>query len=482
MAHEREYSDDNLEFVKQAYFEQLHLAVLSALEEGKKNYKVSSGSFNFSWFFKLRIGDFARGWHLDRTKYAPEPQELGVDEAFAGSALEATINYMSFDDDFKAIADIVGKIQDLKTSGEYINWSNRIKRLTKKAIKNPILKARFCTMEVFFSPEQSDESVADVIDYARFSYPEMVRSGAFPFNASVQKAARLANKSQAASKSSSHSILSCFNFSSTPKYQVLRERDDSFSSESSQSTVDDSIVGQATKIFAQYFENRGMKGAWSPTKKGDEIPFRFQSQHTAAKEVLSSLRFESTVTALNLNNAICSIARMAELMYDATQRQGFGAFVPFKPSQFAKTLKSVAVVLANSFSSNPKFDEQFAKTRLALSRRHGVKYAAITAAKKEFEDHKVELSWRPMETHHVAIHKSAIKAAKADALKQLGVNMCFDLISSAIKWSQVSAVEVPRSDIISPVANLPQDLSEQASRPGSDSSGTYAANNIRCLS
>ena len=43
MAHEREYSDDNLEFVKQAYFEQLHLAVLSALEEGKKNYKVSSG-------------------------------------------------------------------------------------------------------------------------------------------------------------------------------------------------------------------------------------------------------------------------------------------------------------------------------------------------------------------------------------------------------------------------------------------------------
>jgi hypothetical protein len=480
MSFEHIYSQNNLEFVKQVYLKQLHFAVFEALQEKQKNHKASSAYFNFGPFGKWRIGDFARGYHLDQAQAAPKPHELRAGQHINSSALMKTLEHMSYDRDFDGIADLVNEINNLQMSSDINAWSASIDSLAEKATQT-IVGLRFADLKRVFKPGSALEAnVATVIGDARKNYGALVRRREYPFSKSQQEAAKAKRNpvskptSTLERKSSSCCIFSCLNFFSRPKYQEVSGRDDSPSREPRQSSFSENIVATATKIFTQYFKTKGMKTAWSSNVSDDEVSKDLNAQNIAAKEVIALLNSVGTLAI-----EMTPITKIAELMYDATQRQGFGCF--FRSSQFAKALKKVAVALAGTWSGDAQsvvkgLEEQESAMQLCHEKRQkklqyskdryvvmkGLTHELTPEEKKcwrlttkqqtEFgltaydKDESTPFQKAQARAYELPICQDDIKAAKAaivDAKRQEGVNKCFSSILSAIKASKNHSENTP---------------------------------------
>lgn len=441
MSSARKYSANNIEFVQQVYLEQLHYAVLTALAEKKNNVQASSAYIDLPFLGRRGFGDFARGYNSEKANEAAEPQELRVGQPIADSALMTTLKHMSYDKDFNGIAQLVGEINGLKMDLDVNAWSASIDRLTEKA-QQTIADVRFDDLGRLFKP--STEVRADVnstINRARVNYPLTVLNNEYAFS----EPRPIVSKSTSMDKMPSFSMFGCLNFFHKFKneYRAVRA-----SSVESQREIDDSsIAGRATKLFAQYFKSRGMKKTWSAGVGDSKVPSFLKSQHKAAKEIINLLNYVRTplgviAPVVTRSFEISPMVRMAELMYEATQRQGLGYFVPKKPSQFAEALKGIAVALIAS-SDDESLDKELQRRTEALSGDYESAQQSVKDVKQEYSNIEAESFGRGQQvpTHRAAIYNDSIRSNQKAAKKQLGVNKCFDSIVMAVKASQASAGE-----------------------------------------
>jgi hypothetical protein len=444
MSHERTYSADGLEFVKQVCLEQLHFAVLSALQKKAENYKASSSRVG-----KLPMSDFVRGWRLDRAQAAPKPKELRVGQSVHGSALMTTLKCMSHDRDFDGIADLASEVnnlqiarQDIRSSGVGV-WSDSLDRLAHKA-KQTIAGLRFSDIAKLFKPLSILEvDVDQVIDDARLNYQTLVLKKPYPFFESQAAAinAKSEAASQFASKSSSSSMLNCFRFSSTPKYLELGE-DDVVSD--SQDITDDSIAGKATKIFAQYFKDKGLKIAWLKGIDGNKIPKKLLFQHLTALRMLDLLK-----VTVDVEELVAPLVEIAEFMHEDMQRQNILGCRVVQP-KFFLVLQSIAAIYGNTCRADMSFEDTLQRQVVELQTQFEQKQEFVTTTQVTYDRRAdgtlvggVQLTAEITNTL-----KGNISTAKAAVERQEGVNKCFGCILSAIEVEVSNAVSKDAHELL----------------------------------
>jgi hypothetical protein len=430
MSHERTYSTDGLEFVKQVYLEQLHFAVRIALQEKRTNYKASSSRVG-----NLPMSDFVRGWRLDRAQAALNPKELGVGQQINGSALMTTLEHMSYDRDFDGIADLVSEVNNLQIGKQDIRssavgvWSDSLDRLAGEA-KQTIAGLSFSDIAKLFKPLSILEvNVDQVIEDARQNYQTLVLQKPYPFFESQAAAinAKREAVSQFASKSSSSSMFNCFKFSCTPKYLELGEGD-------IVNVTDDSIAGKATKIFAQYFKAKGLKTTWSKDIGDNKIPKKLLFQHATALRMLAL--FNVTIDAEEL---VAPLVEIAEFMHEDTQRNTFLGCRVVQP-MFFLALQSIAVVYANTCRADISFEDTLQRQVVELQKQFEQKQEFVKTATAAYDRRADCALVTGMQVTTESKLKDRVSVAKTDVKRQEGVNNCFGYIVSAINVEVNNAV------------------------------------------